>query len=252
MASSSFPSSTTVKVISTTADLTSFLSSIDDSSTLFVDLEGHNLSRNGTLTLITILVHPQNTVVIVDVQTLGLAAFTTASPASSLKTLKSVFEDPNISKYFWDVRNDADALKALYDVGISGVTDIQLLENATRSGFKTYLRGLNVSVQRDLDLNNTEVSRWVSIKQQGSALMNSATSIFSVRPLATETVSYCVGDVQYLPRLRDTYMRRPSCTASRLAKVKEESARRVRKAHTAGYLPHGEDKKLGPWGHNGV
>lgn len=242
-------------VISTLMDLRLFLSSIDSSSTLYVDLEGQNLCRHGTLTLITILVHPQNTVAIVDVQTLGSTAFTTPStyPTQPPKTLKSILEDPAIPKYLWDVRNDADALKALYDVGIAGVHDIQLLENATRYGSKTYLRGLNASVQRDLDLSYAEVSRWTKTKQQGAAQMDSAAaSIFSVRPLAPETVSYCVGDVEHLPRLWDTYMRRNSCTAARLNKVRQESANRVRQAHAAGYQPNGEDKKLGPWGHNGI
>ncbi|OIW32663.1 hypothetical protein CONLIGDRAFT_699551 [Coniochaeta ligniaria NRRL 30616] len=254
MASSSLSSSVRTKVISTFAALASFLSSIDSYTTLYVDLEGQNLSRHGTLTLVTILVRSQmwRIVAIVDVQTLGHRAFTTPSSAQPSRTLKSILEDPTIPKYFWDVRNDADALKALYDVSIAGVTDIQLLENATRFGSKTYLRGLNVSVQRDLDLDNLDKAHWVMIKQQGSALMDSATSIFSVRPMAPATVSYCVGDVEYLPQLRNEYLHRYSCTASRLAKVKEESARRVREAHTSWYQPHGQDKKLGPWGDNGI
>ena len=44
------------------------------------------------------------------------------------KTLKSIFEDPDIPKCLGDVRNDAEALWALYHVGLAGVTDIQFLE----------------------------------------------------------------------------------------------------------------------------
>ncbi|PMD59666.1 uncharacterized protein K444DRAFT_630064 [Hyaloscypha bicolor E] len=55
---------------------------------------------------------------------LGKSAFTTAS--NNGKTLKSIFGDPNIPKCAW---------------GLGGVTDIQLLENESRAGDKTYIRG---------------------------------------------------------------------------------------------------------------
>jgi len=240
-------------VVSTTVDLAHFLESLHPSSTLYLDLEGKDLSRHGTLTIITILVHPQNTVALIDVLTLGPAAFGTQSPPSTIrprKTLKSILEDSSITKYLWDVRNDADALKALYDVGIEGVIDIQLLENATRYGSKTYLRGLNPCVQRDLKLPDRDLARWVRIKDQGSSCMES--DPFSVRPLAPETLSYCVGDVEFLPQLRDTYMRRQTCTRARFEKVRAMSAARVREAHLPCYEPNGPEKRLGPWGHNEI
>lgn len=77
---------------------------------------------------------------LIDVLALGKEAFATAS--NNGKTLKSILEDPNIPKCAWDVRNDADALWALYDVGLASVIDIQLLENASRVGDKTYICGL--------------------------------------------------------------------------------------------------------------
>jgi len=59
-----------------------------------------------------------------DVLVLGKPAFTTAS--NNGNTLKSILEDLDIPKCAWDVRNDADALWALYHVGLAGVTNIQL------------------------------------------------------------------------------------------------------------------------------
>lgn len=99
-------------LISTASELEAFLSSIPPSSTLYVDLEGNSLSRHGTVSLITILVHPQGVVRVIDVLILENLAFTTASING--KTLKAVFEDPDIPKCAWDVRNDAGALWALY------------------------------------------------------------------------------------------------------------------------------------------
>jgi hypothetical protein len=137
-------SASTPTLISSVPELQAFLSSIPPSSTLFLDLEGISLSRHGTISLITILIHPQRVVRLIDVLALGKLAFTTASNDGN--TLKAIFEDPDISKCLWDVRNDADALWALYHVGLAGVTDIQLLENASSTGDKTYVRGLDKSV----------------------------------------------------------------------------------------------------------
>jgi hypothetical protein len=68
--------------------------SILPSSTLYLDLEGNRLSRHGTISLITILIHPQRVVRLIDVLVLGKPAFTTAS--NNGKTLKSILEDPDI------------------------------------------------------------------------------------------------------------------------------------------------------------
>jgi len=82
------------------------------SSTIYLDLEGNCLSRHGTISLVTVLIHPQRVVRLIDVLVLGKRAFTTAS--NNGKTLKSILEDTDIPKCTWDVRNDADALWALY------------------------------------------------------------------------------------------------------------------------------------------
>ena len=72
-------SASTDTLFSTTSPLTTFLCSIPDPSTLYIDLEGNNLCRHGTLCLITIPVHPQGLIRVVDVLTLGELAFSTPS-----------------------------------------------------------------------------------------------------------------------------------------------------------------------------
>jgi len=119
-------STSTKTLISSESELKAFLSSVPPSSILYLDLEGNRLSRHGTISIITVLVYPQRVVRLIDVLTLGESAFSTIS--SSGKTLKTILEDPGITKCVWDVRNDADALWALYHVGLAGVVDIQLLE----------------------------------------------------------------------------------------------------------------------------
>jgi exonuclease 3'-5' domain-containing protein 1 len=115
-------SASTPTLVSSVPELEAFLSSIPPSSTLYLDFEGNSLSRHGTISLITILIHLQRVVRLIDVLVLRKSAFTTAS--NNGKTLKSIFKDPDIPKCLWNVRNDADALWALYYVSLAGVTDI--------------------------------------------------------------------------------------------------------------------------------
>jgi exonuclease 3'-5' domain-containing protein 1 len=230
-------------VIDTVTELAEFLSSIvTRQGRLYIDLEGTNLSRKGTLTIITILVYPDQVVKLIDVQSLGKRAFTT--PASnSTKTLKHILETPKIKKYFWDVRNDADALWAHYGVELANVIDIQLLENVSRPGNKSLLYGLARCIEKDLALEAEDKRRWLQTKKQTRALM--AAGIFAVRPLAEKTAQYCVNDVLYLPQLHRLYLKRMD--QSWFAKVVNESARRVADAHSPNYKTHGPQKILGPW-----
>ncbi|KAF5663320.1 3' 5' exonuclease [Fusarium circinatum] len=209
-------------MISSLTDLESFIDSISSGATLYLDLEGKNLSRNGTITIITTLVHPTKVTKLIDVHTL----------------------DPLISKCLWDVRNDADALWAHHKVRLAGVTDIQLLENASRVGDKTYIRGLDICVEKDLRLGFMELHAWVRTKRAVRTRM--ANDVFSRHPLDSETEQYCINDVLHLPALQDTYKKR--IDSQWMKKVMDESARRVVEACSPEYEPQSENKKLGPWG----
>ena len=179
---------------------------------------------------------------LIDVFVLGKPAFTTAS--NNGKTLKSILEDPDIPKYAWDVRNDADALWALYYIGLAGVTDIQLLENASRTDNKTYIRGLDRSVQFDLKLGFIEINHWIRTKKEVQSLMSA--DVFAAQPIDVKTAQYCVNDVIHLPDLHALYLRR--IEGDWLARAMEESALRMAEAHSPGYEPQSPTKKLGPWG----
>ena len=72
-------------IISTLTILQSFLTEITPGTTLYIDLEGANLSRHGTITLLTAHLQPQNTTYLIDVQSLGHATFTT--PTRTPKTI---------------------------------------------------------------------------------------------------------------------------------------------------------------------
>jgi exonuclease 3'-5' domain-containing protein 1 len=230
-------------LISSLPELKIFLSSIPPTTTLYLDLEGNSLSRHGTISLITLLVHPTRVIRLIDVLVLGKSAFTTATKKNG-KTLKSILEDPNIPKYVWDVRNDADALWALYRVRLAGVTDIQLLENASRPSNKTYVWGLDKSVQYDLRLRFMELNRWIRTRKEMKSLMPA--DVFAARPIGAKTIQYCVNDVVHLPDLYTLYLGRMQ--GDWYAKAMEQSALRVAEACSPGYEPQSASKKLGPWG----
>jgi exonuclease 3'-5' domain-containing protein 1 len=77
-------------------------------------------------------------------------------------------------------------LWALYRVSLIGVTDIQLLKNASRLSDKIYVRGLDKAVQSDLRLRFMELNRWIQTKKEIKSLMPA--DIFAARPIAAKTI----------------------------------------------------------------
>lgn len=231
-------------LISTGPALKEFLSSIQPASTLYVDLEGKDLSRHGILTLITILVQPHNVTRVVDVLSLEHSAFSIESDDGT--SLKSILEDPAIPKYVRDVRNDADALWARYQVKLAGVIDIQLLENASRPDYvdRNRLSGLDKAVEYDIRLGHTDRQRWLQTKSDIKKLMRN--DIFSTRPLAPSILRYCLNDVVHLPTLHEHYVAR--ITREWSSKVLKESQRRLDDARSPGFQPQSPGMVFGPWG----
>jgi exonuclease 3'-5' domain-containing protein 1 len=100
------------------------------SPTMYIDLEGVDLCREGSISILTLLVDtgiPSGCVYLVDVHTLGAQVFNTAG--AKKKTLKDILQDKEIPKVFFDVRNDSDALFAHFGVALQGIADVQLLES---------------------------------------------------------------------------------------------------------------------------
>lgn len=211
---------------------------------LYLDLEGTNLSRTGTASLLTILIHrPESSdnTYLVDLQALGPAAFTTANISG--ETLASILESPIAPKVFFDVRNDSDALHYHFGIFLRGVVDIQLMENASRPprSSKRLLHGLKKCIEHDLYLSPVERHSWKAVKYQGTNSMN-----FDERPLSEAVRTYCAGDVHYMPRMWRLYSGRLEGKWKEM--VADETEKRVQLSQSPGYEPHGRHKVLGPWG----
>jgi exonuclease 3'-5' domain-containing protein 1 len=212
MAKTLFVSSTTV--------LSNILSKLTTASrsppSLYIDLEGVKLSRNGTVSLLSLYDHPARTVYLIDIHELGSSAFSTTATISPDQdttsipcTLKSVLESDKITKVFFDLRNDSDALFAHFNVKLQGVQDLQLMELASRQGSKARVAGLARSIQDDLSLSATAQTEIQKTKNAGMLLFTpergGSYDIFNKRPLSPEIEKYCVQDVVHMPALWQTY-----------------------------------------------
>jgi exonuclease 3'-5' domain-containing protein 1 len=199
------------QMIDSPSALKTFIDSLPDCKgpvpSLYIDLEGNNLSRKGTLSLVTILVEPRHTVHLVDVTGLGERAFQVAD--SDGRTLKSILESQEIVKVFFDIRNDSDALFGLFGIRVGGIEDVQLMELASRSFPKRFINGLAKCIERDSTLPYAEKREWKASKERGHKLfdpnLGGGYAVFDERPLSAEINKYCVQDVMHMPALRELY-----------------------------------------------
>jgi exonuclease 3'-5' domain-containing protein 1 len=220
---------------------------------MYLDLEGVNLCRHGSISLLTLLldsgVAGTSRVCLIDVHVLGAQAFTT--PGIKGKTLQDILQNEKIPKVFFDVRNDSDALFALYGVELRGVEDVQLMESAARktTGARRVVNGLARFVDDYRCVLAGDVVGWKAAKQKGEKLFKAETegsyTVFNIRPMLKDIVAYCVGDVQCLPELREMLWKGRSVQWRDL--VLEESRKRVAMSQRADDQPQGKDRALAPW-----
>jgi exonuclease 3'-5' domain-containing protein 1 len=216
---------------------------------LFLDLEGISLSRDGTISILTLHNRHRDITYLIDVTTLGMEAFNaTPSSIEGEHSLKSILEDPHTIKVFFDVRNDSDALFHLYGINLAGIHDLQLMELAARPSNRLYLCGLAKCVDRDAGLSDDERQTWQQVKENGMRLFlpekGGARDAFDLRPLPDALKEYCVQDVVEMPTLYRFYCL--SLCNSWLAKIEQESCARVSLSHTEDYLARGPNRGRSP------
>ena len=135
----------TATIIDTPAAMAKLLSSLawleDEPPSLYLDIEGTDLSRSGTIAIVQLYVAPLDAMYLIDIITLGDAAFSTRSADNISYTFKEILESTAFVKVFFDVRSDSDALFNLYGVRLARVHDLQLMELAVRRGSRAGLTG---------------------------------------------------------------------------------------------------------------
>ncbi|KAK2757341.1 hypothetical protein FQN54_004855 [Arachnomyces sp. PD_36] len=214
---------------------------------LYIDLEGINLCREGTISILQIFDNIDKCAYLVDVHTLGKKAFSTRGAGGV--TLKWILESDLIPKAFFDVRNDSDALYSHFGIKLAGIHDIQLMELATRPFSRTYVNGLAKCLDRDAQLSWEERRVCAQVKEKGRMLFapeqGGSYDVFNARPLAEDMRSYCVHDVQFLPRLWSIYSK--ALTPVWRRKVDEATRNRIIESQSPNYVPNGRHKAMGPW-----
>lgn len=224
---------------------------------LYIDLEGKDLCREGTISILTLALDigtPEMYVAVIDVSTLGHQAFDTAGIEH--KNLRQILEDSKVSKVFFDARNDSDALFAHYGVAMQGVEDVQLMESATRTttASRRFLNGLNKCVERSYIhieiFGRIDCAKWRLAKDEGESLFKAeqggSGKVFDIRPIPKVIINYCAGDVQCLPSLYKKYRHGNNTTAWKDL-IKEVSQQRVIDSQQPSYQPHGQHRVLAPW-----
>ncbi len=219
--------------------------------TMYIDLEGVDLCRKGSLSIFTLLISTGITITricLIDVHTLGAQAFETRGTEHT--TLKDILQDEKIPKVFFDVRNDFDVLFAHFGIALQGIEDVQLMESATRKTTysRKFVSGLAKCVENNV-FNHKERANWLLLKEKGERLFlakyGGSYEVFNQRPMLEDIVSYCVGDVKHLPELRERFWYNLAYRWKDL--VREKSQERVALSQRADYQPHGSDRAVAPW-----
>ncbi|KAJ3495914.1 hypothetical protein NLG97_g3044 [Lecanicillium saksenae] len=236
--------------VDTTAGLSGLLDSLQKLPTappsLFIDLEGENLSRHGTISILQIYVAPSKRTYLIDIHTLGKTAFSTAG--ASGWTLQQMLESADIPKVFFDVRNDSDALYKHFRIRLAGIQDLQLMEVATRPSRRKHVNGLARCIERDGSLSPAESKRWKDCKEKGVRFFapehGGSYAVFNQRPLSKEILQYCIQDVHFMPPLWAYY--NGKMTPQWQRRVEIASNERVRLSQSPAYVSHGQHKALAP------
>ena len=181
------------------------------------DFEGVNLSRDGEISLVQ-LAAVDGPVVLVDVDTLGAAAFEVGG-------LRGLLEDVTVRKLIFDGRADSDALYHLYGVRMAHVTDAQILctryldaekkaaeaktaeagaAGAAEPGGRRPLSSgrlpsFGMALQTCPGLAQQQGSEQAALKRAGHALFErakeSGRAVWKERPLPPALVEYAAADV---------------------------------------------------------
>jgi exonuclease 3'-5' domain-containing protein 1 len=220
--------------------------------TIFIDLEGVNLGREGELCLLAIHHTVSKRSFVVDVYCLGTSAF--SAPASDgTTTLKTILESPTIAKGIFDVRNDSAALYHGFGVRLQSMHDIQLLEIVARpqlwGSSRRFRAGLDKVVRSHSNMTAAETAEWTVTKTLGVRLFapekGGSYDVFRQRPLNPLLIPYSVNDVVCLPQLFEKFTSAlPKHTKRDVASKTEQG---ILESLSPQYRGRGRDRALSPW-----
>lgn len=243
------PSEKEIEIITTTSVLArrleEWVNHPEKPPSLFVGVEGVNLGRHGSISFISIYVRPRNKVYVVDVDVLGSKAFSTMDGGGN--SLKNMLESPNPPKVVFDIRNGSNALFGLFQISLSGIVDVQLMELALRNGSRDYLASFSSCVQkqhRELS-EKDEKSNCVDTMNMG----NLGEKPDGDHALGTQMVGYSPQKVKMLASLWDIYSvgLKPPDQAMWRCLIRETTQKRIDASLRPQYDPQRENRMWSSW-----
>jgi exonuclease 3'-5' domain-containing protein 1 len=196
---------TSVKIISVADDCHAAVECLFAEEEIAVDIEGVSLSREGEICLIQIYAPKSDTTYLFDIHVLGQSAFDEGG-------LKKLFEDDKITKIFFDLRADNDALHHLHGVKVKAIYDVQVLHEILFSfsadpkltGLKTAMSNyfeeskvLSEDAKNDLEVLKNKVRALFAPELGGSY------EVWKQRPMTQDIINYAAADVEYLAKMKD-------------------------------------------------
>jgi exonuclease 3'-5' domain-containing protein 1 len=220
---------------------------------LYIDLEGVDLGRHGSISILQLFAPSMKKIYIIDVYKLQDKAFSPVD--NSGISLKFILETPCIQKGIFDLRNDSDALFSHYSISIHGIHDIQLMELASRQHPRAFLAGLARCVEKESPISPEEKKAWQTTKQKVHRLFDPALGgnyeIFNERPIKPDILTYCAQDVALLPGLYSVYCQKLAADASRQKfwehEIRSATSDRIRLSQSPHYNGHTKENARGPW-----
>jgi len=196
-----------------------FIKAIDGKSRVSADCEGVNLSRFGSVTLVSIGISmPFGTVVFLFDLLLG--AIDKKLHDSQMKVLKKLLEDKEVEKIMHDCRQDADALSKCQSIELINVWDTQVIYQELRDP------------NRGLNLNDTLEKFGCPknlIRGDSASKYRTNERYWETRPLSREMLDCAAGDVVYLFDLyhaQQKEVNHPSCKIT-IDKIKTKCIEKV-------------------------
>lgn len=178
-------------LIRTEADVDSFSEAVAGASVVAIDCEGCDLSRVGTIELLSLAV-TRDQVFLFDFQVKDPVL-----KERQLAVVKRVLENEDVTKVVHDCRQDCDALHKLYDVTVTNIFDTQLahqeiLGATVRKGLNDVLRYYGCSINTERELFPIDYKK--------------TPNFWAKRPLTEQMLKYAAGDVAELLTLYKNQM----------------------------------------------
>jgi exonuclease 3'-5' domain-containing protein 1 len=189
-----------------------------------VDLEGVNLSRAGTISLIQIAPAEEKEVYLFDITTLKERVF--------FAGLFRLLTEKTVQKVFFDVRGDCDALFHQYHFVPSPIVDCQIaMMCAPRRRESTYVTGLKKAFKFSKALSLETKDNLELIKEDGLRYFapecGGTREAWDQRPLSRELLVYASVDVWYLNIIYHEYFRESRLSLAELQKLTKNRIMRV-------------------------